>query len=62
MTVIAFNSEVSKGQLKHYADAICFSQVGLSDAEVAAHLCLPEHLVTAWVCNWRTVEAQARAA
>ena len=58
MTVIAFNDEVSKGQLKLYADVICFSQVGLKDAEISARLGLPEHLVTAWIGNWIDMESR----
>lgn len=58
MTVIAFNSEVSKGQLKQYADAVCFSQVGLPDAEISSRLDLPEHLVAAWIASWRDVDGK----
>lgn len=58
MNVIAFNDEVSKDQLKQYADVICFSAVGLRDAEIATRLELPEYLVSAWVGNWNALEAQ----
>lgn len=59
MTVIAFNSEVSAGQLKRYADTICFSQVGLSHYEISQRLDLPEYLVSAWVSNWNDIETAA---
>ena len=62
MTVIAFNSEVSAGQLKRYADVICFSQVGVSDAEISERLDIPEHTVSAWIKNWNTMEAQCASA
>lgn len=59
MNVVALNSEVRTGQLKHYADAICFSQVGLEASEISTRLDLPEYLVSAWIKNWRDTEAQA---
>lgn len=58
MSVIAFNSEVSKDQLKSYADAICFSQVGETDADISARLGVPEHTVAAWIKNWIDLEMQ----
>lgn len=62
MTVIAFSHDVSKEQLKQYADVVCCSICGLSDADIAAQLGLPEHLVSAWVKNWNDMEAAARVA
>ncbi len=59
MTVIAFNDEVSKDQLKQYADVICFSQVGMNDEEISEYLKLPQYLVTAWIGNWVEMETQA---
>lgn len=61
MNVVALHSEVGSGQLKHYADAICFSQVGLGTSEISARLDLPEYLVSAWIKNWRETESQASA-
>ncbi len=61
MNVIAFNDEVSKDQLKQYADVICFSQVGLSDAEISAKLGLPVWLVYAWISNWIAMAMAAAA-
>lgn len=58
MNVIAFNAEVSAGQLKHYADAICFSQVGVPNAEISQRLDLPEYLITAWIDNWNDLEGR----
>jgi hypothetical protein len=62
VNVVALNSEVSSAQLKHYADAICFSSVGIGNAEIAVRLGLPEWLVTSWIKNWREVEALAAGA
>lgn len=62
MTVIAFNDEVSKDQLKQYADVICFSQIGLTDAEISARLKLPQWLIYAWISNWVAMEMAASAA
>lgn len=62
MNVVALNSEVSAGQLKQYADAICFSQVGMPNDEISARLDVPEHLVSAWVKNWNHLEAECAAA
>lgn len=59
MTVVAFNGDVSKDQLKNYADVICFSQVGLSDAEISARLSVPEYTIAAWVANWIDMETRA---
>lgn len=61
MTVIAFNSEVSSGQLKSYADVVCFSQVGLGASEISARLDLPEHLVAAWIDGWDKLNAKRGA-
>jgi hypothetical protein len=61
MNVVALNADVSAGQLKQYADVICFSQVGLRDAEISARLDLPEYLVARWIKNWSDIEAAARA-
>jgi hypothetical protein len=61
MNVVTLHSEVGSGQLKHYADAICFSQVGLGASEISTRLDLPEYLVCAWIKNWRDTEAQALA-
>lgn len=58
MTVIAFNDEVSKDQLKQYADVICFSQVGLNDAEISEYLKLPQYLVAAWIGNWIDLDSR----
>lgn len=60
--VVAINSEVSASQLKLYADAICFSSVGIGDAEIASRLGLPQWLVASWIKNWRDVEALAAGA
>jgi len=62
MNVVAINSEVSNAQLKLYADAICFSSVGLGEPEIAARLGLPEWLVAAWIKNWREAEFAASGA
>ncbi len=55
--ILAFNSEVSKEQLKQYADVVCFSQVGVDTAEISERLDLPEYLVSAWVRNWRSLQS-----
>jgi hypothetical protein len=57
MTVVAFNSEVTNGQLKCYADVICFSQVGLDASEISSRLNLPEYLVSAWIKGWRNLDS-----
>lgn len=62
MTVIPFNSEVTSRQLKQYADAICFSQVGVSDYEISQRLDLPEYLVSTWVANWNDLEGHCATA
>ena len=61
MNVVALNSEVGSGQLKHYDDAICFSQIGLGSHEISARLDIPEYLVASWIKNWRETEALALA-
>jgi hypothetical protein len=61
MNVVALNSEVTSAQLKHYADAICFSHVGLDAAQISTRLDLPEYLVSAWIKNWRHVESLTSA-
>lgn len=62
MNIIALNSEVTSRQLKHYADAVCFSQVGLNTLEISVRLNVPEHLISAWIKNWRDVETAMGAA
>ncbi len=57
MNVVALNSDVTSAQLKNYADAICFSQVGLDAAQISARLKLPEYLVTGWIKGWRDLDA-----
>lgn len=61
MTVVAFNSEVSSSQLKHYADVVCFSEVGMPAPEISEYLRLPEHLVTAWLDNWNDLNMRIGA-
>lgn len=56
MTIIAFNSDVSKDQLKRYADVICFSQVGESDTAISERLEIPKWVVSAWIDNWVHLE------
>jgi len=56
MNVVPFKPEVTAAQLKHYADAICFSQVGLDSAEIAKRLEIDEHLIHAWLENWRELD------
>lgn len=58
MNVVALNADVAKDQLKHYADVICFSQVGVPTAEISERLGVPEYRVTAWVDNWNDIEGR----
>jgi len=56
MNVIPMTREVTAAQLKAYADAVCFSQIGLDSAEIARRLEIDEHLIHAWLENWRELD------